>query len=145
MNSPHKGPVTQKMFPFDDVIMESQHILVQPLTLFFIPTDTPLLYGSGVIQHVPWQGLYMVCKSRWKSQKLLKNETIKYMPYYLYIACLLHNIPLIIAICNTEIEIIIQISNHLGGCFKVSFSHRHPLIVIIYTKQSYHASTGFSQ
>ena len=21
MNSPHKGPVTQKMFPFDDVIM----------------------------------------------------------------------------------------------------------------------------
>ena len=23
MNSPHKGPVTRKMFPFDDVIMES--------------------------------------------------------------------------------------------------------------------------
>ena len=22
MNSPHKGPVTRKMFPFDDVIME---------------------------------------------------------------------------------------------------------------------------
>ena len=99
-----------------------------------------------MIEHVPWQGLYMVCKSRyrWKSQKWLKNETIKSMPYYLYIACLLHSIPLIMAICNTAIEIIIQISNHLGGCFKVSFSHRHPLIVIIYTKQSYHASTWLS-
>ena len=28
MNSPHKGPVTQKMFPFDDVIM-IHHIFVQ--------------------------------------------------------------------------------------------------------------------
>ena len=27
VNSPHKGPVTQKMFPFDDVIMKRQGIL----------------------------------------------------------------------------------------------------------------------
>ena len=28
VNSPHKGPVTRKMFPFDDVIMESSRQLV---------------------------------------------------------------------------------------------------------------------
>ena len=27
VNSPHKGPVTRKMFPFDDVIMESHPVL----------------------------------------------------------------------------------------------------------------------
>ena len=26
VNSPHKGPISQKMFPFDDVIMERLHI-----------------------------------------------------------------------------------------------------------------------
>ena len=39
MNSPHKGPVTRKMFPFDDVIMEavkvisSDHIIVSQGTI----------------------------------------------------------------------------------------------------------------
>ena len=27
MDSPHKGPITRKMFPFDDVIMNLQHVL----------------------------------------------------------------------------------------------------------------------
>ena len=33
MNSPHEGPVTRKMFPFDDVIMHKQHVL-EGLTLY---------------------------------------------------------------------------------------------------------------
>ena len=44
VNSPHKWPVTRKMFPFDDVIME---ILCDPCAcLFFhIKTYLPLLYA----------------------------------------------------------------------------------------------------
>ena len=30
VNSPHKGPVTRKMFPFDDVIMDSNVVLWRP-------------------------------------------------------------------------------------------------------------------
>ena len=33
MNSSRKGPVTRKMFPFDDVIMERRHYKVTPLSL----------------------------------------------------------------------------------------------------------------
>ena len=36
VNSPHKGPVTRKMCPFDDVIMKSGEILC---TLYFIPPE----------------------------------------------------------------------------------------------------------
>ena len=31
MNSPHKGPVTRKMFPFDDVIMELGTLLADDI------------------------------------------------------------------------------------------------------------------
>ena len=39
VNSPHKGPVTQNMFPFDDVIMRSQVMnkLVVDLVCFQLP------------------------------------------------------------------------------------------------------------
>ena len=33
VNSPHKGPVTRKIFPFDDVIMISTNMNNRPLTL----------------------------------------------------------------------------------------------------------------
>ena len=29
VNSPHKGPVMQKMFPFDDVIMKQCHVIIR--------------------------------------------------------------------------------------------------------------------
>ena len=29
VNSPHKWPVTRKMFPFDDVIMSSNHCVIR--------------------------------------------------------------------------------------------------------------------
>ena len=43
VNSPHKGPVTRKMFPFDDVIMfwnfivTSSVTIVPPFSPFFLP------------------------------------------------------------------------------------------------------------
>ena len=34
VNSPHKGPVTRKMFPFDDVIMACQTLIADTLALY---------------------------------------------------------------------------------------------------------------
>ena len=34
VNSPHKGPVTRKMFPFDDVIMDFEIVFTEQTTLF---------------------------------------------------------------------------------------------------------------
>ena len=36
VNSPHKGPVTRKMFPFDDVIMRRRHWLSKTLKTVFV-------------------------------------------------------------------------------------------------------------
>ena len=39
MNSPHKGPVTQKMFPFDEVIMDKETLQVYFITMEYIQQD----------------------------------------------------------------------------------------------------------
>ena len=39
VNSPHKEPVTRKMFPFDDVIMETQEVGATDL-IFFCPSSS---------------------------------------------------------------------------------------------------------
>ena len=39
MNSPHKGPVTRKMFPFDDIIMNKDFSCYPPLWTFMLTTD----------------------------------------------------------------------------------------------------------
>ena len=39
MNSPHKGPVTRKMFPFGDVIMHSPHFLAVCRALYYELTN----------------------------------------------------------------------------------------------------------
>ena len=56
VNSPHKWPVTRKMFPFDDVIMESKLIMLmnhiidtQGVRLFF--TD-PGNHNSNYVKHI---------------------------------------------------------------------------------------------
>ena len=36
VNSPHKGPVTRKMFPFDDVIMDRLHLETLPETQLYL-------------------------------------------------------------------------------------------------------------
>ena len=52
VNSPHKGPVTQKMFPFDDVIM--MHILDHTHTLpTHLPTPTPTATPPHPHPHPP--------------------------------------------------------------------------------------------
>ena len=38
VNFPHKGPVTRKMFPFDDVIMPKDMVLYKILLSFFVPS-----------------------------------------------------------------------------------------------------------
>ena len=38
VNSPHKGPVTRKMFPFDDVIMYS--LTVNPMLVYQISVNS---------------------------------------------------------------------------------------------------------
>ena len=42
MNSPHKWPVTRKMFPFDDVIMQHQKIFLMVLETSFIYFTTDI-------------------------------------------------------------------------------------------------------
>ena len=49
VNSPHKGPVARKMFPFDDVIMwtEAVGLCVCNTTLYFRDTIHPDVSGLG--------------------------------------------------------------------------------------------------
>ena len=52
VSSPHKGPVTRKMFPFDDVIM-SFHILRLDLTRLYKTSQlTNSQSGCKIIQHL---------------------------------------------------------------------------------------------
>ena len=47
MNSPHKGPVTRKMFPFDDVIMKCPHVdgITFRRLLYWVLSTWQLLMG----------------------------------------------------------------------------------------------------
>ena len=59
VNSPHKGPVTRKMFPFDDVIMEIVTLVlllsifrlcnVEPMVIWIWSCDVPELWPSDCI------------------------------------------------------------------------------------------------
>ena len=68
VNSPHKGPVTRKMFPFDDVIM----VRVFPHT---VPTkfESPIHDGT-------WLGLYFAAITarswRYKPQTNISNDSV---------------------------------------------------------------------
>ena len=47
VNSPHKGPVTRKMFPFDDVIMlTAQAMLPTAIVALFYHPPTQVLFNS---------------------------------------------------------------------------------------------------
>ena len=57
VNSPHKGPVTRKMFPFDDIIMAGSPVCIMKLALFEhilyvswkqVSTSNGLIHWSGV-------------------------------------------------------------------------------------------------
>ena len=70
VNSPHKGPVTRKMFPFDDVIMSRICITWSNITRYclqpikteteyklecVLQTDTPWLAREGELYGVCWE------------------------------------------------------------------------------------------
>ena len=74
VNSPHKWPVTRKMFPFDDVIMlrisgsRISHIGI-------VPANIGRLWCEWT--HIDWQGLHMVGKSRFRwNNRLFRNEKV---------------------------------------------------------------------
>ena len=64
VNSPHKWPVTRKMLPFDDVIMnishdwsdnQSQCISINPLVEIFVSNKESTLVFSAIVQR--WDGM----------------------------------------------------------------------------------------
>ena len=57
VNSPHKRPVTRKMFPFDDVIMHSsicvKYCTAQEIYILFDLCCVLLWFGTGQFYHYP--------------------------------------------------------------------------------------------
>ena len=49
VNSPHKGPVTRKMFPFDDVILHGNS---PAMTMFHVPI---ILFTTHAILTIQWR------------------------------------------------------------------------------------------
>ena len=54
MNSPHKGPVTWKMFPFDDVIMHEMNVWNTPPSWSPIELTTAILIRSSLSWFYIW-------------------------------------------------------------------------------------------
>ena len=73
MNSPHKWPVTRKMFPFDHIIRCTQHPINTPQTLrcYYVKiklfkADLFLLYRSfNVFIILPWESSLNLTKTSW--------------------------------------------------------------------------------
>ena len=82
---PHKGPVTRKMFPFDDVIMDAQRVLIDCHT----GNPFPFLYAFDTLEGI-WL-FYVNHSSALKCRTLLifilKNIPISYSWYH---CCLWH-------------------------------------------------------
>ena len=57
MNSPHKGPVTRKMFPFDDVIMYIYRWCLCH-TCAFMWYYTPIAVNNNLVLHEIWAKSY---------------------------------------------------------------------------------------
>ena len=58
VNSPHKGPVTRKMFPFDDVIMKHTYISVKSLPVFVMEIYIEVNIVLLMLRH--WNETYNV-------------------------------------------------------------------------------------
>ena len=54
VNSPHKGPVTRKMFPFDDVIMLSKHLTLFQRLLLSHCSNIVCLHATYVCRVLPY-------------------------------------------------------------------------------------------
>ena len=77
VNSPHKGPVTRKMFPFDDVIMVT--LKKKPVVTTF-PIDVLLSSGAkspACTTERPWFAVYQWFRIMFYDQMTLFNKASK--------------------------------------------------------------------
>ena len=73
VNSPHKGPVTRKIFPFDDVTMICHEMCCALLTWYYINVKDP----CGVFIHIFKSSLaWMNSYQRLNAEKLRKHDDI---------------------------------------------------------------------
>ena len=88
VNSPHKGPVTRKMFPFDDVIMSTQAPIVFPAPQCSV-ADNSLIYSPGDnmtrLIHLSRKLVLLKINATLKSRRW----TYWFIRIYLYNFCLL--------------------------------------------------------
>ena len=60
VNSPHKGPVTRKMFPFDDVIMGTAKICAYFMVYNVLPRPWLVITRCYIYVNMEWEGFYHV-------------------------------------------------------------------------------------
>ena len=64
VNSPHKGPVTRKMFPFDDVIMYSNYLNLLNTEKYLPTSDCPHSAPLSTWPSKPWEYIpWVICAS----------------------------------------------------------------------------------
>ena len=90
VNSPHKGPVTRKMFPFDDVIMRTFEMQLlqskKTLNVCFISRG-----GSGLPSEQPWHNRPKVRKLSLFTFSFSRPEAGKWLTRYLFTVQLFFN------------------------------------------------------
>ena len=97
VNSPHKGPVTRKMFPFDDVIMSidmflDTHTFVPPTavivsftntraydTFHVIPYEHLTMHERWYFYPTPMNPMMFVTQGMWSSSDILYKVQILYI------------------------------------------------------------------
>ena len=71
VNSPHKGPVTREMFPFDDVIMEVPRDFVRSRYRFRMRSSDrrkSSLFNSDAMNDIHvWSDLFLFTVTRWQA------------------------------------------------------------------------------
>ena len=84
VNSPHKGPVLRKMFPFDDVIMWRFTLI--PFASWFLLPALPLYYAlscseNGLVPQERIKTIFSQNKPIFQQKMSLKTVSAKYRPF----------------------------------------------------------------
>ena len=97
VNSPHKGPVTRKMFPFDDVITRQTDARKSVTT-----TQTVLSHSVTMVSHKSYHNVYTLCDNHLAGQAYYGCNCIT-LPHYNDICVCLsiihfthHSVPLVL-------------------------------------------------
>ena len=85
VNSPHRGPVTRKMFPFDDVIMIYDYKRFGQVTISVILCGIKWIGHSPTLMVTAWKvrNVYMISSQTLMGMWSLMHVTIKITPSYL--------------------------------------------------------------